>query len=406
MPDTVALAFSGGLDTSYCVLDLIARGHRVVTLFVDTGGITPERAKWIERRALELGAVEHRTVEGATALWDDFVVPFVMGGSLYGGQYPLLCSDRTVIAAETARLAESIGAVAVAHGCTAMGNDQVRFDLALRSLTRLPILAPIRDLQGATASPRAHEIARLNASGFSVEADASRYSINENLLGVTMSGSEIDQFEAPDDAQTRRMTAPRSQWPAEPLNVALTFERGVLMAIDGERGDGPAMLRALNRHFGAYGVGRQIYTGDTVIGLKGRIVFEAPGLTAMLAAHRALAQTTLTKSQAAFAPMVAGKWSELVYSGLFHDPLRADLDAFIRSTQRRVTGEVVVRTDGGACEAVAVRSPNTLTAPGAVYAQSADWSAVESEGFIKLFGLSSATWARHAEGRTLAGGSV
>ncbi|MCB9839047.1 MAG: argininosuccinate synthase [Phycisphaeraceae bacterium] len=393
MPETVVLAFSGGLDTSYCVLELLERGYRVVTLFVDTGGVSPEKAAWIERRALDLGAAEHHAVDGSVMLWDEFVVPFVMGGALYAGQYPLLCSDRTVIAAEVAALAEAIGADAVAHGCTAMGNDQVRFDLALRSLTALPILAPIRDLQGATSSPRAYEIERLGKAGFKVEQDASRYSINENLLGVTMSGSEIDRFEAPDGAMTRRMTAPRENWPAEPLRVTLTFEQGVLTSIDGERGPGPAMLHALNRHFGAYGVGRRIYTGDTVIGLKGRIVFEASGLTAMLTAHKALAETTMTKSQSSFAPLVAAKWSELVYSGLFHDPLRADLERFIRSTQRRVTGEVELHSDGGECLAVAVRSANTLTDPGAVYAQSADWTSTQAEGFIKLYGLSSATWS-------------
>jgi len=396
MPDTVVLAFSGGLDTSYCVLDLIARGYRVVTLFVDTGGVGPDKAAWIERRAIELGAAEHCAVDGSQMLWDDFVVPFVMGGALYAGQYPLLCSDRTVIAAEVAALAEAIDADAVAHGCTAMGNDQVRFDLALRSLTGLPILAPIRDLQGSTASPRAYEIDKLAQAGFSVAADASRYSINENLLGVTMSGSEIDEFGAPDEAQTRRMTAPRSAWPEQSLRVALTFERGALIAVDGERGTGPAMLHALNRHFGAYGVGRRIYTGDTVIGLKGRIVFEAPGLFAILTAHRALAEMTMTKSQSAFAPLVSGKWSELVYSGLFHDPLRVDLERFIRSTQERVTGEVALTSDGGDCAAVAVHSANTLTDTGAVYAQSADWTATEAEGFIKLFGLSSATWSKLA----------
>ena len=394
MPKTIVLAFSAGLDTSYCVLDLINRGFDVVTLFVDTGGVGAIKAEWIKRRALELGALEHHSVNGSAALWDDFVVPFVMGGALYGGQYPLLCSDRTVIAAETAHLAKQINADAVAHGCTAMGNDQVRFDLALQSLTRLPIIAPIRDLMSSVALPREHEIAFLNKAGFDVESDASRYSINENILGVTMSGSEIDEFEAPDESQTRRMTAPRAQWPAEPLTVSLTFEHGALTAIDGERGDGPAMLKVLNEHFGAYGVGRETYTGDTVIGLKGRIVFEAPGLFALLCAHRALKETTLTKSQASFSPMIASKWSELVYSGLFHDPLRADLERFIRSSQQRVTGEVLVQTDGGSCTAVAVRSANTLSNPDAVYAQSADWSAAEAEGFIKLFGLSSATWSK------------
>ncbi len=272
MPEKAILAFSGGLDTSYCVLDLIERGFEVTTLFVDTGGVSAERANWIEDRARSLGAADHHRIDGAPALWDDFVIPFIMGGALYAGKYPLLCSDRSVIASSCAALAERIGADAIAHGCTAMGNDQVRFDLALRSLTALPVIAPIRELQSRTDSPRDYEIKILESAGFTVEPEVSRYSINENLLGVTMSGTEIDLFEAPDVGQTCRMTRPRAAWPTEPFAVTLRFDKGALTSIDGAASPGPAMLHELNSLFGAYGVGREIYTGDTVIGLKGRIV--------------------------------------------------------------------------------------------------------------------------------------
>lgn len=406
MPDTVALAFSGGLDTSYCVLDLIKRGFRVVTLFVDTGGVTPERKKWIRDRALSLGSAAHHETDGSAPLWDDIVVPFVMGGAPYAGAYPLLCADRTVIADALATLARRVGASAVAHGCTAMGNDQVRFDLALRSLVDLPILAPIRDLQGAVDRPRIYEAEVLRSAGFEVGVDEKRYSINENLLGVTMSGSEIDDFAAPDDTAARRLVAPRAKWPADPLSIRLTFDAGRLVALDGAPIDGPTMLRTLNERFGVYGVGRSIYTGDTVIGLKGRILFEAPGLLTMIAAHKALEDATLSRSQAAFKPMVASKWTELMYAGLFHDPLRLDLERFIRSTQQRVTGDVVLRTEGGSVLPVEVRSQHLLVDRSATYAQHADWSAADAEGFIRLFGLSSAMWCRrhapaHSEAKPL-----
>lgn len=398
MPEVVALAFSGGLDTSYCVLDLIRRGYKVVTLFVDTGGVTAERKRWIRQRALALGSAEHHETDGSAALWDEFVVPFVMGGAPYANAYPLLCADRTIIAGALATLARRIGASALSHGCTAMGNDQVRFDLALRSLSDLPILAPIRDLQGKVARPRVHEAEVLRDAGFEVSRDEKRYSINENLLGVTMSGSEIDTFGAPDDAMARRMVAPRALWPTSPLEVRFEFEAGRLVALDAERAPGASMLRALNERFGAYGVGRAIYTGDTLVGLKGRILFEAPGLLSILAAHKALEDAVLARAQSAFKPLIASKWTELMYAGLFHDPLRADLEAFIRSTQRRVTGEVVLRTEGGGVLPVEITSSNLLVDRDATYAQHADWSAADAEGFIRLFGLSSALWNKRAPG--------
>jgi argininosuccinate synthase len=166
------------------------------------------------------------------------------------------------------------------------------------------------------------------------------------------------------------------------------------VALDGERLPGHQLLAQLNARFARYGVGRGLYTGDTTIGLKGRIVFEAPGLTALLVAHRALEEAVLSKSQNRFKPEVARKWVELVYEGFFHDPLRADLDAFLASTQRSVNGEVVLETAGGRVDAIEVRSPHILNAPNATYAQSADWGAAEAEGFIRLYGMSSTLWAK------------
>ena len=156
---------------------------------------------------------------------------------------------------------------------------------------------------------------------------------------------------------------------------------------------GHELLARLNRMFAQYGVGRGMYTGDTTIGLKGRIVYEAPGLTALLVAHRALEEAVLSKQQNRFKPDVARKWVELVYEGFFHDPLKTDLEAFLASSQSTVNGEVVLETHGGVVNAVAVESPHILNAKGATYAQAADWGVAEAEGFIKLFGMSSTLWA-------------
>ena len=392
MPDVV-LAFSGGLDTSFCVPYLREKGHEVVTLFVDTGGVDEAERAYIEARARELGAKEHVTVDGAGQVWKDVVVPLVMGGELYQGQYPLLVSDRYVIVEKALEVARARGIRAFAHGCTGMGNDQVRFDLTVRALGDFDIIAPIRDIQSEHKAVRAYEQRYLEERGFAVRQKTSKYSINENLLGVTMSGSEIDEWQAP-GPETYRLTQKPGAWPRDTLAVSFAFEHGVLVSLDGERASGPAMLARLNRVFGAYGVGRGLYTGDTSIGLKGRIVFEAPGLIALLTAHRALEEAVLTASQNAFKPHAAKKWVELVYKGFFHEPLKRDLERLLVSSQEFVTGTVSLETSGGSVSPVAVESPHILKAKGAVYAQSADWGAREAEGFIKLLGQSSTLSAR------------
>jgi argininosuccinate synthase len=388
----IVLAFSGGLDTSFCVPWLRERGYAVHTVFADTGGVDAAERAAIEARAAELGVASHLTVDAGPALWSGFVRPFVWAGEGYQGQYPLLVSDRYLIVEATLRRAEGLGATAIAHGCTGMGNDQVRFDLAAKALGDVAIVAPIREIQKEHAQVRAYEQAYLEQRGFAVQAKQQAYTINENLLGVTMSGGEIDRWETPGEG-ARGWCAPRDQWPADALSVAISFVGGEAVALDGEPMPGHALLAALNRLFAPYGVGRGLYTGDTTIGLKGRIVFEAPGLVALLAAHRALEEAVLSKAQNRFKPDVARKWVELVYEGFYHDPLKADLEAFLRSSQRCVTGEVVLRTHGGTVEAVAVRSQHLLAAKGATYAQSADWGVAEAEGFIKLYGMSSTLWS-------------
>ncbi|MBA3929554.1 MAG: argininosuccinate synthase [Xanthomonas sp.] len=388
----IVLAFSGGLDTSFCVPYLKERGWNVHTVFADTGGVDAEERAFIEQRAAELGVASHVTVDGGPAIWDGFVKPFVWAGEGYQGQYPLLVSDRYLIVDAALKRAAELGTNAIAHGCTGMGNDQVRFDLAVKSQGDYRIVAPIREIQKEHTQTRAYEQAYLEERGFGVRAKQKSYTINENLLGLTMSGGEIDTWAAPGEG-ARGWCAPRAEWPEVPLRVTIGFKHGEAVSLDGQPVAGAALLAKLNALFAPYGVGRGVYTGDTVIGLKGRIVFEAPGLVSLLAAHRALEETVLTKQQNRFKPEVARKWVELVYEGFYHDPLKADLEAFLQSSQAIVNGEVVLETRGGRVDAVAVASPHILNAKGATYAQSADWGVEEAEGFIKLFGMSSTLWA-------------
>jgi argininosuccinate synthase len=262
----------------------------------------------------------------------------------------------------------------------------------VKALGDFEIVAPIREIQKEHTAVRAYEQEYLKQRGFDVRGKQRAYTINENLLGVTLSGGEIDRWETPGEA-ARGWCRPSGEWPSEPLRVKIGFASGEARGLNGERMAGHMLLAKLNQLFAQYGVGRGLYTGDTTIGLKGRIVYEAPGLVALLTAHRALEEAVLSKQQNRFKPEVARKWVELVYEGFFHDPLKADLEAFLASSQRCVEGEVTLETHGGRVDAVAVASRHILNAKGATYAQAADWGVAETEGFIKLYGMSSNLWA-------------
>lgn len=387
--NTVVLAFSGGLDTSFCVPWLREQGNEVVTVFVDTGGVSADERQAIERRADELGAARHYTLDGADELFTAIVVPLVRSGARYQDQYPVLCADRYVVVDKALEIAARCDTRRIAHGCTAMGNDQVRFDLAVMAAGDYEILSPVREIQARTDSPRVFEQEYLAQRGIQVPTRTTRYTINENLLGVTISGSEIDRFERPADDVWKLTATPRAD---ESLQTTIRFEHGVPVALDDDAMSGPELLATLNRRLGRRGVGRGIYTGDTAVGLKGRIAFEAPGLAALQVAHRALEEATCTRNQNAFKPLVGQRWVELVYFGFWNDPLRHDLEAYLASSQHVVNGSVTIEAAGGAVRAVAIESRHLLHEPGAVYAQSAGWSAVEAQGFIRLFGQSARQW--------------
>ena len=389
----IVLAFSGGLDTSYCVLELNAQGYDVHTVFVDTGGLSPDEVKWIEDRAMSLGAVQHHLVDASQLIWDEFVVPLVWSQSRMLGEYPMLCSDRYLIVRLSLQLCDQLGTRHFAHGCTGMGNDQLRFDQTVRSLGDYEIHAPVRDLQKEPGNIRDIEIGILKDAGVSIPEKTGKYSINENLLGVTISGSEIDEFDSP-GPETWQLSRPRNEWPDQPLRLSIRFEKGKAVAINDKEMAGPEIVQHLNKQFGSYGVGRHIYTGDVTIGLKGRIVFECPGIDALLTAHQALEDCVNTRLQNQFRFQVAQRWAELVYTGFFYEPHKQDLEAYLASSQSYVSGTVTLETTGGSMHAVAIESDFIVQDPDAVYAQSCNWSPVEAEGFIKLIGQSSTTATR------------
>ncbi len=397
MSEKIVLAFSGGLDTSYCVLDLIKCGFEVHTAFIDTGGSGVDEKMAIAARARSLGAQQHHEISAAQEIWQEFVVPLVWSHARMLGEYPLLCSDRYLIVKHCLELCDALGTKHFAHGCTGMGNDQMRFDQTVRSLGDYEIHAPIRDLQSRVSQVRDYEREMLTGAGFAVTASSSRYSINANLLGVTISGSEIDQYQAP-AADAWTLTRPRGDWPEAPLGIRIAFAQGVAVELDGTAMNGPEILQRLNTRLGGYGIGRHIYTGDVTIGLKGRIAFECPGIDGLLAAHQALEDAVNTRLQTQFRAGIAARWAELVYAGFFYEPHKHDLEAYLRSSQQFVTGEVTLTSEGGSLLAAAVDTPYRLHSPGAIYAQSCDWTPEEAVGFIKLFGQST-TLAGKVRGR-------
>ncbi len=384
----IVLAFSGGLDTSYCLHQLAQQGHQVHTVFINAGGVSTEEVAGIAARAQALGTHQHHTIDAQQAIWDEFVKPLIWSKAKMRDEYPLLCSDRYVIVKLCLQLCDQLNTPYFAHGCTAMGNDQFRFDQTVHSLGDYDIIAPIRDLQAeVTGNIRDFELKVLKAAGFAMSGQHEKYSINENMLGVTVSGSEIDVFQAPTD-DSLCWVKPRADWPTDPLQLKLGFTRGVATHLNGQAMAGPELLQHLNQTLAQYGIGRHIYTGDVSIGLKGRIVFECPGIDGLMQAHKALEDLVNSKLQNQFRGQMAERWAELVYQGFFYEPHKQDLEAYLASSQSHVTGTVTLSTAGGSMLATAVESPYIVQDEQSVYAQSCAWSPEEALGFIKLTGQS------------------
>jgi argininosuccinate synthase len=387
----IVLAFSGGLDTSFCVPYLIEKGYEVHTIFVNTGGIPVVEEKKISKRAAELGAKKHLNVNVELPLWKQIIKPLIWSGSMYQDKYPALCSDRYLIVTEAIKLCKKLNTKYVSHGCTGMGNDQVRFDLSIQAFGNYKTITPIREIQNKVSDVRGYEKKYLIERGFKVSSLHSKYSINENLMGVTVSGSEIDDWKEPSKESYILCSTP-DKYPAKPKKITIEFIKGEARKIDGKSIKGADLLRALNKIGGKYGIGREIFAGDTIIGIKGRFLFESPGISILQRAHRALEESIFTDKQNFFKPIVGKKWVELIYGGFYFDPLARNLETFLEDIQKPVNGKVTVLLSPGKVEAVSVDAKKILVSKDAIYAQSASWGIEESAGFIKLLGKSTATW--------------
>ena len=387
----IVLAFSGGLDTSFCVPYLIDQGFEVHTIFVNSGGTSANEEKKISKRAYELGAKKHINVSIETSLWKEIIKPLVWSGSLYQDKYPALCSDRYLIVSEAIKLCKKLNTKYISHGCTGMGNDQVRFDLSIQAFGNYKTITPIREIQNKVTDVRGYEQEYLKNKGFKVSSLHTKYSINENLMGATVSGSEIDDWKEPSKESYILCNTP-DRYPSKPKKLEIEFSKGEAKKINGKSMKGPDLLRMLNKIGGKYGIGRELFAGDTIIGIKGRFLFESPGISILQRSHRALEEAIFTDKQNNFKPLIGKRWVELVYGGFYFDPLTKNLENFLEDIQKPVTGKVTVLLTAGKVEAVSVDSKKILVSKDAVYAQSASWGVEESAGFIKLLGKSTSTW--------------
>lgn len=387
----IVLAFSGGLDTSFCVPYLIDQGFEVHTIFVNSGGTSASEEKKISNRAYELGAKKHINVSIETCLWKEIIKPLVWSGSLYQDKYPALCSDRYLIVSEAIKLCKKLNTKYISHGCTGMGNDQVRFDLSIQAFGNYKTITPIREIQNKVTDVRGYEQEYLKNKGFKVSTLHTKYSINENLMGATVSGSEIDDWKEPSKESYILCNTP-DKYPSKPKKLEIEFSKGEAKKVNGKSLKGPDLLRMLNQIGGKYGIGRELFAGDTIIGIKGRFLFESPGISILQRSHRALEEAIFTDKQNNFKPLIGKRWVELVYGGFYFDPLTKNLENFLEDIQKPVTGKVTVLLTAGKVEAVAVDSKKILVSKDAVYAQSASWGVKESAGFIKLLGKSTSTW--------------
>ncbi|MEM0271607.1 MAG: argininosuccinate synthase [Thermoprotei archaeon] len=387
MSNKVVLAYSGGLDTSVSIKWLQEKyGFKVVTLTLDLG--QRDDFQKIEERAYATGAVKHYQVDAREEFVSRFVFPSIKANGLYEDKYPLSTAlGRPLIAEKLVEIAELEEAEAVAHGCTGKGNDQVRFDVTVRALNpNIRVIAPVREFN----MTRDEELKYALSRDVPVESKSSVYSVDQNLWGRSIEGGPLEDpnVEPPEDAF--EWVVPVERAPDNPTYVEIGFEGGVPTSINGVSMSGLDLVEYLNRLGGANGVGVVDHLEDRLVGIKSREVYEAPAALVLIEAHRALEKAVLTRWELNFKSTVEREWAWLVYSGLWVEPLRRDLEAFNEATQSRVCGTVKVKLFKGSFRVVGVSSEFSLYKPRlATYSSGSVFDQKASIGFVELWGLQS-----------------
>jgi argininosuccinate synthase len=398
MSQPIVLAYSGGLDTSFLVPWLKEQYQRpIITVTVDTGGIDAATARTLHDRALALGASEHHQIDARADYFEQVLRFLIMGNVRRGQLYPLCVGAERVMQAQTiALMARKLGTGSIAHGCTAAGNDQVRFEVALRTLApELEIIAPVRDRN----FKRQEELDFLQARHLPVPPFGAAYSINRGLWGVSIGGKETltSQGSIPDDAWVLSRDA--FSQPRAPQRHVVHFTQGVPTGLDGVDCSPVEVIEALEALAGPYGIGRGIHLGDTIIGTKGRVAFEAPAAEILLNAHRELEKLVLTGRQQRIKEMLAGPYGDWVHEGQLLDPVCRDIEALFLQSQQRVTGTVNVLLRPGSVFIEGVESPYSLMAASkGVYGEATgEWTAADALGFSRIVGLTGVFHRRAGE---------
>jgi argininosuccinate synthase len=394
----IVLAYSGGLDTSFLVPWLKENyGRPIITVTVDTGGIDAAAAGTLHERALALGAIAHHQVDARADYFEQVLRFLIMGNVRRGQLYPLCVGAERVMQAQTiAHMARRLGTNSIAHGCTAAGNDQVRFEVALRTLAPdLEVIAPVRD----RAFKRQEELEFLQQRGLPVPPFGAAYSINRGLWGVTIGGTET---------LTSKGSIPETAWvlskdaftrPALPQHHTVSFDHGRPVALDGKALTPVEVIERLEQIAGPFGIGRGIHLGDTIIGTKGRVAFEAPAAEVLLTAHRELEKLVLTPRQQRIKESVALPYGDWVHEGQLLDPVCRDIETLLLSSQERVTGDVHLLLRPGSLFIEGVESPYSLMAASkGVYGEAAgEWTATDALGFSKIVALTGVFHRRAGE---------
>ena len=337
MNNKVVLAFSGGLDTSFCVPYLKnEKGLEVHTVMVNTGGFSPEEEEAIRQRAISLGAASHKTVNAVDTYYDKGIKYLIFGNILKNATYPLsVSSERVFQALEVLKHVKEIGASYVAHGSTGAGNDQVRFDIVFEVLApEVEIIAPVRE----NSFTRQYEIDYLSGHGFDFSWEKAKYSINQGLWGTSIGGVETLTSEGwlPEEAYPTKVTKTGTE------HVKIGFRKGEPVSLNGVEMNPVEVIRTLREIAGPFGIGRDIHIGDTIIGIKGRVGFEAAAPMIIIKAHHLLEKHVLTKGQLYWKDQIAGWYGQQMHEAMYLDPVMRDMEAMMDNMEENVTGEVEV----------------------------------------------------------------
>jgi argininosuccinate synthase len=396
MNNKVVLAYSGGLDTSYCVKYLTEeRGLDVYAITVNTGGFSDEQIKAIEIRAKEMGVKEFVVRDVVKDYYEQCIKYLIFGNVLKNNTYPLSVSaERVFQAIAVAEYAKEIGAAYIAHGSTGAGNDQVRFDMVFNIvMPEAGIITPIRD----NKLSREAEIEYLKMHGVEIDAQKAVYSINQGIWGTSVGGKET---------LTSRYSLPEIAYPtqlsnnSEETEISLQFENGELISLNEKKYNHPTeIIIELNKLASAFAIGRDIHVGDTIIGIKGRVGFEAAAPLIIIKAHHLLEKHTLTKQQLFWKDQLSNVYGSNLHEGLFYEPLMRNLEAFLTSTQENVSGKVFIKLQPYRFELIGIESPFDLMSNkfGSYGEMNNAWSGEDVKGFAKIFSNQIMIWKKVKE---------